>query len=496
MDSTKNNDGTETTKSGEILHTIIIIVAFLFILGFKYVPPFTGLTPVSMEVLGIFIGAIILWLFVSISWTSMVIIIALMFTPVYTASEVIAGSMGSWVVSFVMFTSALCYVLKEAGIFRRCAIWILTRKMVSKGPWHFISVLTAAMIFIGAFVSQLTVFLIFLPIVYEIFNELGYKKGDKVPALIMICILLFTTFTNFVTPIAHVMPIMGMALYTKFTDGLTIGFLEYSTVGIPLCIILVVLVLIFLKVTFKADFSKMKHLDTDFLLKDYTPMSVTEKIYVAVFVGVVFLWMSPGVLGGVLPGFAKFIESLGAQTPPMIGIVILSIVRVKGKPIVDVGDMLSKGVSWSTFLIIAATAILGAAITHPDVGITTWIGGVIAPMLSKLPTIVCVLLLMEVAIILTNFASDSVTVTLLTSISIPMILSGALPGLNAAAMTYLIGQASCIGPATAVGGASAAISAGDGYLDSVTMFKWGMVLSIISGVVLTVVGYPLANLIM
>ena len=496
MDSAKNVDGVETTRGGEILHTVTIIVAFLFILGFKYVPPFEGLSPLSMEVLGIFIGAIILWLFISINWTSMVIIIALMFTPLYTASEVIAGSMGSWVVSFVMFTSALCYVLKQAGVFRRCAIWIITRKLVSKGPWHFISVLTAAMIFIGAFVSQLTVFLIFLPIVYEIFNELGYKKGEKVPALIMICILLFTTFTNFVTPIAHIMPIMGMALYTRFTDGLTIGFLEYSAVGIPLCIVLVVIVLVFLKITFKADFSKLENIDTDFLLKDYTPMSATEKIYVAVFAGVVFLWMAPGVLSGVLPEFAKFIESLGAQTPPMIGIVVLSLVRVKGEHIVNVGDMLSKGVSWSTFLIIAATAILGAAITHPDVGITDWIGSLIAPMLNKLPTIICVLLLMQVAIVLTNFASDSVTVTLLTSITIPMILSGALPGLNAAAMTYLIGQASCIGPATAVGGASAAISAGDGYLDSFTMFKWGMVLSIISGIILTIIGYPLANLIM
>jgi sodium-dependent dicarboxylate transporter 2/3/5 len=474
----------------------MIVIGFVLIFGFQFIPPFPGLNEAAMHVMGIFLGGMVFWLFISITWPSLIVLIAMMTTPLYTYSQVIQMSMGVWVVTFVMFSTALCHVLTRVGIFKRCAIWILTRKIVTRGPWYFISILAISTVIIGSFVSQLTVFLIFVPITLAIFEELGYKKGDRVPALITVVLLLVTTYSNFTTPISHVMPIIGMSLYTRFTGGLTIGFLEYILVGVPICTILMVIMLSFIRLTFKADFVKIQNINTDFLLKDHAPMSKKEKICAVVFMGVVFLWIAPGVFSGILPGFAAFVNSLGAPTPPMIGVIILCIIKIDGEPIVEIEELLSNGVRWGVFLIIGATAVLGDAITHPDVGITTWIGEHVAPLLNQLPPIVSVLLLCTVAVIMTNFASDAVTVTLLTSIAVPMILSGELIGLNAAALTYVIGQTSTIGPATAIGGASSAIASGDGWLDPVTMFTWGMLLSLMSGVLMAFLGYPLATLIM
>ncbi|MCL2632158.1 MAG: SLC13 family permease [Coriobacteriia bacterium] len=477
---------------------VVIVIALLFMLGFKYVPPFEGLTPLAMEILGVFIGAMIFWLAISISWPSILVMVALMLSPLYSFGQVISMSIGTWVVSFVLFTTALCYVLRQVGFFKRLAIWFLTRKIVSRSAWAFITMLSISSIIVGSFMSQLTIFLIFVPIVIAVFDELGYEKGDRVPMLIVICLLLFTTYANFTTPIAKVMPVMAMTLYTRFTGGLEISFVQYMAVGIPMTIVIFIVVMLFLRLTFKADFSKMENLDTEFLRRDIGPMGRKERICAIVFFCVVFLWLAPGVFQqfGLFPKFAALVASLGAPTPPMLGIVALCLIQDEGKPIVEVDELLSKGVAWSVFLMVGATALLGDAITNSEVGITDWIGARLAPMLSTLPPIICVLLILTVAIIFTNFASDMVTVVLLCSISIPMILSGGLTGINPAALTYLIGQASTVGPATAVGSASAAIASGDGYLQPVPMFIWGMILSLLTGVLMTFLGYPLANLIM
>jgi sodium-dependent dicarboxylate transporter 2/3/5 len=355
-----------------------------------------------------------------------------------------------------------------------------------------------AAIIVGSFMAQLTIFIILVPIVLAIFEELDYEKGDRAPMLIMISLLMFTTYANFTTPIGKVMPIMAMTLYTRFTGGLEISIFNYMLVGIPLTVVVFVVTMLFLKLTFKADFTKLDNIDTEFLKKDIEPMSRKEKISAIVFAAVVFLWLAPGVLEPItfLQPILQVIAKMGAPTPPMIGIIILCIIKDEGEPIVDVEKLLREGVTWSVILIIAATAILGDALTNTEAGIPEWIGGHLAPVLSQLPPIICVLLILTVAIILTNFVSDMVTVMLLASISLPMIISGAVPGINAAALAYLIGQASTIGPATAVGGASSAIASGNGYLSPSKMFSWGMVLSLLCALLLTFIGYPLANALM
>jgi sodium-dependent dicarboxylate transporter 2/3/5 len=480
----------------KLAEPIVIIISLLLIFGFRFIPPFEGLNPLAMEILGIFLGAMLLWLVIDISWPSLIVLIALIMSPLYTVGQVISMSFGATVLVFVLFSTALCYVLTKAGFFKRCAVALLTLKFATRSPWMFIAMLNIAAIIIGSFMSQLTIFLIMVPIILAVFEQLGYKKGDRVPALITISILLFTSFANFTTPIAHVFPIMAMSLYTRFTGGLEISFFQYVAVGIPLCIIATTLMMLFLRVTYKADMSKLENINVDFLKQDMGPMSRKEKISAVVFFSVIFLWLAPSIFEKILPGFATFISSLGTPTPPMLGVIVLCMVKDEGEPIADMAELFSKGVTWSIFLIIGATSILGDALTHADVGITVWIGERIAPALSSMPPIICVLLLVSIGIIMTNFASDAVTVTLLTSIAVPMVISGALPGLNAAAVTYLCGLAACIGPATAIGSASAAIASGDGYLQPLPMLGWGMLLSLLSGVILTFVGYPLANMIM
>ena len=56
---------------------LIIAVSMLFILFFKYLPAPAGLSVAAMQVVGIFIGVLIMWMTISIDWPSMLCLAAL-----------------------------------------------------------------------------------------------------------------------------------------------------------------------------------------------------------------------------------------------------------------------------------------------------------------------------------------------------------------------------------------------------------------------------------
>lgn len=475
---------------------VFSVIAVLCIFGFKYIPAPEGLTPLSMEIAGVFLGTIILWLTVSITWPSLLCIFALALSPLYTVNQALSASLGNWVPSFVLFSSALCYMLSKTGFLKRCAIWFITRPISKKNPWMFLGLLFLAPLAIGSIMSPITTFIIFIPIIEQIFIELGYQKGDRVPKIITLGILCFSSVSTMTTPIAHTFPILGMSLYSQFSGGAHIDFVSFTIVGVISSLILFVLIMLMIKYCFKPDLSRIQNVDTEFLLKDMKPMGKEEKIVLTVFLSIVVIWMAPGLITGIMPQTAKFLDSLGPAIPPLIGLIVLSIIKIEGKPIMNFAEVMSKGVPWSSWLLVATTIMLGSAITNKDVGLTNWLGTFIAPAVSRLPPMICVLAIVSITVLVTNFATNAVTVTLVSSIVVPLVISGAIPNLNAPAMATVIAMGSCVAMATPPSTAPAAMAIGTDWLDTGTMFAWGMFMCAIASVVLTFIAYPLASLLM
>ena len=59
---------------------VVVVVSLFLMFGMGYIPPMFGLSVLGMQVAGIFLGTVLLWLFVSVSWPSVLCIVALMFT--------------------------------------------------------------------------------------------------------------------------------------------------------------------------------------------------------------------------------------------------------------------------------------------------------------------------------------------------------------------------------------------------------------------------------
>ena len=132
---------------------VVVVVSLFLMFGMGYIPPMFGLSVLGMQVAGIFLGTVLLWLFVSVSWPSVLCIVALMFTSLYSYSDALKASMGGWIVSFVLFSSMVTWVLGQTGLLKRVAVWFVTRPFTKKNPWIFIGLLFLAPLVIGSFMS-------------------------------------------------------------------------------------------------------------------------------------------------------------------------------------------------------------------------------------------------------------------------------------------------------------------------------------------------------
>lgn len=483
-------------KGKSIKTTVLTVIGLIIVFGFKLLPAPIGLSELDMQIGGIFIGSIFLWLFVSTSWPSLLVTAALIMSPLYTATSGLSVSMGSWVTSFVLFSSMCTYALTKTGFLRRCAIWFITRPITKQRPWLFLSLFFLGPLVVGSFMSPLPTFIVFAAIAEQMFIELGYEKGDKFPQMVILSILGISSLSTATTPIAHSVPILGFSLYEQST-GLKIGFGEYTIFGIAISIVIFIAIIAVMKYFFKPDLSKIENIDTSFLTKDLKPLSNEEKFSLMIFGAVVLLWMLPGVVKSILPdnSIAGYWNSLGAAIPPLLGAITLCIIHINGKPIMSMAESV-KSAPWVAVIMVAGTMHLGNALTHKDIGITSWLVSILEPIVGGLSPMIFVLMVSLFVCIMTNFASNTVTVTVAYSFMLPLVYSNAIVGVNPAALTSVIGAGASLALATPPATGHAAVAVGGGWLKNEIMFKYGMTIALIEAFVLAFIGYPIAAALM
>ena len=95
---------------GKTSKLVMLLISFAFILLFQFIPAPAGLNQTSMQVIGIFIGVILMLSIVDTVWPAMLAIVLLGQSGVCTVNEAIAGSIGNWIIYFVLI-KALTFAL-------------------------------------------------------------------------------------------------------------------------------------------------------------------------------------------------------------------------------------------------------------------------------------------------------------------------------------------------------------------------------------------------
>lgn len=474
--------------------TILIAIAFLLMIGIGYIPAPTGLPQEGMKVLGVFTGCLLLWLTVSIDWPSFICVVAVGLMPFTDFKTILSSSFGNETFVFLLSTFICTYSLSQTNFLRRCALAFVTSKIARKGAWHFAIAFFAAVLFIGSFMSPTVLFVIFMPILEEVYKLLGLKKGDRIAEMLMLGLVFTTSISAGMTPIAHVFSIMALGFYEAAT-GLSIGYGQYMVFAIPVGLCCSILMLLVFKYIYRVDMSSIDKIDLRPLKEEMPKMDLREVLSATTFGLIVSAWVLPSLLKGIFPTICETISSYGTALPPMIGVIVLSMISVNNKPLLDFGKAMKEGVPWGSLIMSVGTLAIGSAMTNEAVGLTQYITDLLGPALSNVPPILLVLLFTVWAAIQTNLSSNMVTVTVVTAVGIPLMLAteGAV---NTAAVVCIIGMMAAYAFATPPAMPHVAIAGGSGWTSVSSLFKYGTIQMIIGIIVTVIIGYPLACMVM
>lgn len=469
-------------------HEVVkLLIAVICISVFYVMPTWGTLSRSAMALIGIFIGSVFLWITVGISWPSLFCLLALSFLPELSMNTLVKDSFGNPAIIFLVFTFCCSHALNRTLFTRRCAIWFLSTRIAKKGPWAFLALYFLSVLVLGSCMSTTVIVVLYLTINEEIFSVLEVEKGDKYAALMTMGLVITASISGAMTPIGHAFPMVGLSIYNTIT-GNSISYIDYMIAGIPAALLVVGVMILIFRFVLRPDTSRIQVIDTDVLKTSLQPADKKEKIIVTVFFSVVALWVFPELLKNVSSVFAV-INNMGTVMPPLLGTMILCILRNNDEPLLDLGEGL-KAVPWPSMFMAAAAMAIGGALTNADIGVSAFIESHLGPFANTFQGILFVIVLVAVTGFMTNVGSNMVTVTIMSTVTLPVAM--ATNGVNVGALAVVLGMMSSYAFATPPAMTTVALATGTGWTTNSQMAKYGFLVLIPSILVVALIAYPIA----
>ena len=470
----------------------LFAVGFIIMFGVKFLPAPWGMSDDAFQVLGVVIGGLLM-LFVTVGLSSIMIFLAMSTVPCLGVSTVAAQSFGNSTFMLMIFIFMFSAVLDKRGIAKRIAIGLMTNRIGRRGPWHTVTMIFVAAFVVGSFLGSALSLMIFLPILVQIFRETGSNgTGEKTPltSLLVSGVAICVCIAQCGTPIGHTITIYGMRAYEQYTGG-ALDFGTYCVIALPIAILTMLAWCAIARFIWKPDLTSMKGLDYDRLRGDLPKMNRGDIVTTVIYVLVVVAWILPGVSRYLMPGlYDSFFSGIDDSIPAMIGIIALCLIKVDGESLVTYDELL-KTVPLKTILYMAAVLGLSGCVNNADVGLSSWLAGVLGSAFSGMNVYVFIILIVAICILATNFMPNMVVVTLGMAVAMPLMTTIYADQMNPMVVGALITAAGSYAYAAPSACPTAAIACGSGWIDSGDLLKYGMLSAVTAIIFSCVVGIPL-----
>lgn len=424
----------------------------------------TSIDPATMQMLGIFLGAIWLWITHSIEAGSIMALAALCTLPGVTTASVFSSAFGNTTIWFLIFSMALTYALSSSGVLRRIALYFIDNPIAKKNSYWFMGLYFLAILVLGSFMAPTVTFVLFFGLVKEIYDLLKVEPGNKLARNMMIGTGFFASISCALTPIAHTFPLMALGYYEAST-GAVIPYTQYMAYSVPVCLLISVVAYILLTLGVKKDFDFS---NVSFVKSKWTGKEIFASI---VFLAVVACWL----VVGIWPTAFATLNALGTVWPALIGVVVLA-----ATGILNVKEAFSKGVAWPAIILCGATLAIGKYLTADEYGIITYV----SQLFANINPVHILFIVAAFAVVLTNLMSNIVTTTVSYNLFVPMILATSMVSPELA--TILIGVGASLAYALPSSIAHIALAGSSGWANAKDMAKYGAIMVIVSVLIMGV----------
>lgn len=465
---------------------VLVIVALIF--GFGFLPPIDPITEVGMQILGILLGLLYGWTFVNLLWPSLLGMLAMAIFGIMPISDLLKAGYGNDVTVLIIFILVFSSIVEEAGISKGIAMFLVTRPMFMGRPWIFSFVLLFVAFFLSATTSPLPAIFICWAILYRIASQIGYKPRDKWPALMVLGIILACTIGLSLFPFKSV-PLTVLGSFTALSDQ-TVPFFSYFCFTLPVCLLSIIVYILLCKFIFRPDVSNLSELTVDTFGEEAKVSFTTYQKIIMVFLALMILLL---LLPSVLPErwiISQFFASIGSTGTLMLLIAIMCLLKYDDKPIMDF-KVMAKGISWDIVILTATVLPLSSYITNDATGIIPFLSKYLSALFEEKSTFIFLVLVIVLAVILTNFCNNAVTGILLITITFSFASAN---GINPIALAVIITYCVHLAILTPAGSPMAAILHGNReWISAGDIYKYGSIALIAICIIVVLIGQPITQ---
>ena len=476
-------------KDNIIFRSIIIPLSLILCFVGQFIPETNGLSSEAFGVIFIFIGVLILWLTIGIDRPSLLCLFALGFIDSFGFNKVLSSSLGNSTFAFLLFTFICTYALSKTSLIKRIALTFINLKIAQKNSYLFIFFFLLGTLFLGLFISPSVLFVVLLPILNEIIAQLKLEKTDKVAKILMLGLGFTVSISSGMTPIAHVFPILAIN-----AANLEVSTFEYIALAFPTGLVLFFLMYLLLIICIRPKKDGLNFENVAKLKETTQKLDKKDIITLIIFILVLFLWIVPSLFEFIYYPIYEAFNKYGTIMPPLLGTILLCIIRVDKKPLISVEDAFKNGVPWGSLIMCAATLALGEAIKNEDIGLITYLQSTLGDSLVSLPALVLLIIFALWAAVQTNLSSNMVTATLVATVA-STILTSTFSTLNLEATICIIGMIASFAFATPPSMPHIAIISASESTSTKEVFIYGSILMVISVIISLLVSYPIGLLV-
>lgn len=478
-------------------------IGLLIMLIFRFIPVgvLPNVTEAGLQIMGIFIGTIYLWTTSDPSVASITAIVMIGLSDFTTAGGALVGCFGNATVVQLLFLTIFMGGLTNRRLTVYIGRWILTRKVIEGKPWVFTTAILLGSYCMSVFIGCFAPIFLFWPVLYGIFEDVGFKKTDKYPKLIVIGVVLGALIGFPVPPyMSNGLALLGnyRGLLPNFGNlsempGVMIADGTYFIACFIMGLLLIASVVLVMRFVFRPDVEPLKDVTIEMLERNpLPPMNKAQKIYGVSLIVFIFCMLVPSLLPTVPVLSFLYQNSL---LVPVALTVILCLLRGEDGPVLDMQAVMGKDFSWPTFWLCTAAIYLGGVLTNEATGITAFLNTVLSPIFTGMSGAVFTVVLLLVTVVLTNICNSLVIGMIMQPVVLTYCVSA---GVNPAPIiTLLIFTVLLSAACTPAASPFAAMLFGNKeYLTSGDVYKYATTFVLVELVIILVIGIPFINLLL
>lgn len=395
---------------------VIIMLAFMF--GFGMLPEMGQMNDVGMKVLGTFIGLLFGWSCLGIILPCFAGFVALSFSGIATPSELTMGCFGSEVVILLVAMYAIIDVLNESGVNDYLVNRLLSIKALHGHPWLFTFIIIIACYISGIIVGGFVAMLLIWNIVYKIAKVMGLKPYEPYPT----CLMIGTTIAG--TMSAVIFPFIGTGLFLSSSymamAGAPVDYAKFIGFSVPAALFVFICYVLIMRFVFRIDLNALKNADIG-ALADHDKIVATkrQKVILGLFCVILLMMLLPSFLPEAST-LAVILNSISDTGKILLLYAIMSVIRMDGQPLMNVGKALKNSVAWEMVIMVGFISQLATYVGSDDIGIKATLAQLISPIVTGQSGLFFSVIVILICMIATNFMNNGPVAIIMMSLVMSM----------------------------------------------------------------------------